>query len=171
MTRTAVLAALAVLTPSLLPGYPLTDAQREHLQRYLPNSCRKLVSEEMASDKDDYRILVMGDSISDFFHHDANIYDSLDSYHGRLAQRMEREFFFTGGVRLVKPKGGLEAWPILTVRGGSDQSMVTGSDQPNTHLLQIPRCEGMDWKIGPLWLPVLIRAQNSTSLSPVPRMS
>ncbi len=112
-------AFIAAITPA--SAYPLTRDQEERLRKFIPRTFDKL------SRRESVHIIGLGDSVTEFYAHSDQSYDALRAYYGRFAHRLEREFFYTGGVRVVNPKGGTpekhhdHRGPELTI-----QSMARG---------------------------------------------
>lgn len=83
-----------------LCAYPLTLEQRERLGRYLPRSFPKLEA------RDPVHIVAMGDSVMSGYNplkKSAENNNPLFAYTGVFLDRLAREFFYPGSVRLVNP--------------------------------------------------------------------
>ena len=77
--------------------YEISDAQRARLTQFLPRTLLKLERRERV------HIVVLGDAMLD----GADSLDGADpllaSFPGAFAQHLARQFYFTGGVRIVRP--------------------------------------------------------------------
>ncbi|MFV1994777.1 MAG: SGNH/GDSL hydrolase family protein [Verrucomicrobiales bacterium] len=79
----------------------LSPEQDARLQKYMPRTLNKLKRREPV------HVAAVGDSVTMMLTHDESTFDLLSGYVGRFAHRLEREFFYTGGVRSLRPKKGL----------------------------------------------------------------
>lgn len=96
------LSALAVLWQiflgtGLLPGYPLTDAQQHRLEQYLPLTLQKLQRHMPV------HVALIGDEVAGMSTLDERNGNVFFSMHGFFLQGLEREFFYTGGVKWLNP--------------------------------------------------------------------
>ncbi|MEZ5323961.1 MAG: SGNH/GDSL hydrolase family protein [Verrucomicrobiales bacterium] len=84
------------------PGQGLETAQRERLAAAMPNLLAKL--EQRAP----IHVLVLGDSVSNFYlpggAEDSELF--LKAYHSEFLRRLADRFYYTGGVRNIKPRKG-----------------------------------------------------------------
>jgi len=84
-------------------GYPLTLDQRERFKRYIPRSFAKLEA------GDPVHIVAIGDGVLGGITPLSTAWESgnpLFSYTGMFLTRLAREFFYTGGVKLLNPPEG-----------------------------------------------------------------
>jgi lysophospholipase L1-like esterase len=81
-------------------SFDLTDEQKERFRKHLPNSYRKL------SGRRPFHIVALGDSIVDMFSYDEDAQHYGKSYPARFAELLARQFFYTGGVRVIRPAKG-----------------------------------------------------------------
>lgn len=91
---------LGSLAPRELCAYPLSLEQRERLSRFLPRSFAKLEG------RDPVHIVAMGDNVMGGFNplmKKAENNNPLFSFTGVFLDRLAREFFYPGSVRLVNP--------------------------------------------------------------------
>lgn len=77
--------------------FDLSDAQRARLNRYLPRTLLKLNRRERL------HVVVIGDTMLDGSKADANLDPLLTSFAGVFAKRLTTQFYYTGGVRIVRP--------------------------------------------------------------------
>lgn len=80
-------------------AYPLTQAQRDRLARYVPQALEKLERRQPI------HVVVVGEGVSRMVTRDERSQDMLSSLHGHFLAGFEAEFYYTGGVRLVNPIG------------------------------------------------------------------
>jgi len=80
-------------------SYPLTQAQRDRLTRFVPNALEKLERRQPI------HVVVVGEGVSRMITRDERSQDVLSSMHGYFLAGFEAEFYYTGGVRLVNPIG------------------------------------------------------------------
>src|SRR6056297_2179585 len=91
---------LGSITSQELCAYPLSLEQRERLSRYLPRSFPKLEA------RDPVHIVALGDGVMGGYNplkKKAENNNPLFAYTGVFLDRLAREFFFPGSVRLVNP--------------------------------------------------------------------
>ncbi|MDA7920909.1 SGNH/GDSL hydrolase family protein [Verrucomicrobiales bacterium] len=108
MRHTTIIARLAiglvlVFGIANLFGYPLTLDQRERFKRYIPRSFAKLEA------GDPVHIVAIGDGVMGGITPLPSAWESgnpLFSYTGMFLTRLAREFFYTGGVKLLNPPDG-----------------------------------------------------------------
>lgn len=84
-------------------GYPLTLDQRERFKRYIPRSFAKLEA------GDPVHVVAIGDGVMGAITPLPAAWESgnpLFSYTGMFLTRLAREFFYTGGVKLLNPPEG-----------------------------------------------------------------
>jgi lysophospholipase L1-like esterase len=104
---------------SAAEGFDLTRPQLERLQKFLPNSLAKL------SKKEPLHALIVGDSVMSMAVHTDDESDTLKSYPGIFLSQLADQFYYTGGLRVVRPARGkpeksLNAYgQELTVRNAS----------------------------------------------------
>ncbi len=85
---------------ALVHGFPLSDSQAERLQKYIPQTLSKLERQSPV------HVVLLGDAVGRGMTHDDNAENVLLSLNGHLLQGLEREFYYTGGIRLINPLGG-----------------------------------------------------------------
>lgn len=85
---------------SAAEDFELTPAQRERLQQFLPNSLAKLERKEPV------HALIVGDSVMSMFAHTDDDSDTLKSYPGVFLSQLADQFYYTGGLRVVRPNRG-----------------------------------------------------------------
>ncbi|MEM7144005.1 MAG: SGNH/GDSL hydrolase family protein [Verrucomicrobiota bacterium] len=95
---------LALWGSDWVRGYPLAPEQELHLRATVPRLFEKMNSPGNPSDRDPLVVVALGDSVTEYYHHDESMYDSLDAYVGRMLEKLTREFFYSGGVRLLKAR-------------------------------------------------------------------
>lgn len=82
-------------------AYPLTDAQKARLEKLIPRTFAKLQK------RDPVLIVTLGDSVTEMFTPVAETnHDYLNAYHAKFTELLCKEFFYPGGVRLLKPATG-----------------------------------------------------------------
>ncbi|MEM1294731.1 MAG: SGNH/GDSL hydrolase family protein [Verrucomicrobiota bacterium] len=81
-------------------SYPLSEEQLARLQQYLPNTLAKLQRQ------DPVHIALIGDEVSRATTHDEIDQNVLLSLHGHFLHGLEKEFYYTGGFRLINPIAG-----------------------------------------------------------------
>ncbi len=94
---------LLVFGVNNLCAYPLTLEQRERFKRYIPRTFSKLEA------RDPVHVAILGDSVTGGYTPLATAWENnnpLYSYAGGFLERLAREFFYTGGVRLLNPPEG-----------------------------------------------------------------
>jgi len=107
-------------------GFELTPAQRARLQRFLPNTLAKLEKKEPV------HALVVGDSVAEMTVHTEDDSNTLKSYAGVFLSQVADQFYYTGGLRVVRPKRGKPEKEVdafgkeITVRNASrgDRTMI-----------------------------------------------
>jgi lysophospholipase L1-like esterase len=80
--------------------FELTAAQRARLQKFLPNTFGKL------NKKEPVHVIIVGDSVMDMTVHTDDESDTLKSYPGVFLEQLADQFYYTGGLRVVRPKKG-----------------------------------------------------------------
>lgn len=100
----AVTALGGFLQGALCLGYPLTAEQELHLRATVPRLFEKVIVGGSPADREPLVVVALGDSVTEYYHHDETSLDSLDAYIGRMLEGLTREFFYSGGVRLLKPR-------------------------------------------------------------------
>ncbi len=93
----SILLLLAVFPASSILGYPLTVAQQERLETYLPRTLEKLERRQPI------HVALVGDGVAQMITLDENRHNMLLSLHGYFLRRLEQEFFYPGGVHLLNP--------------------------------------------------------------------
>ncbi|MEZ5386435.1 MAG: hypothetical protein R3F13_13060 [Prosthecobacter sp.] len=83
--------------------FDLTAGQRERWQKFLPQTLMKLTRREQV------QIVVLGDAILDSVAADDGSDPLLKSFAGVFAKAMASQFFYTGGVRVLRPESELRA--------------------------------------------------------------
>ncbi|MDF1824372.1 MAG: SGNH/GDSL hydrolase family protein [Verrucomicrobiales bacterium] len=84
-------------------AYPLTLEQRQRLKQYLPRTFPKLEA------RDPVHVVAIGDSVMGGYTPLPSAWESnnpLFSYSGMFLDRLARDFFYPGGVRLLNPPPG-----------------------------------------------------------------
>lgn len=81
-------------------AYPLSEEQLARLQSYIPNALAKLQRQEPV------HIALLGDEVSRAATRDDIDQNVLLSMHGHLLRGLEKEFYYTGGFRLLNPIDG-----------------------------------------------------------------
>ncbi|MEO0448082.1 MAG: SGNH/GDSL hydrolase family protein, partial [Verrucomicrobiota bacterium] len=111
-------------------GYPRTEAQETRLTRFIPRTLEKL-ERQLA-----VHVAVVGDEIASMETLDENNGNVLLSMEGHLLMGMEREFFYSGGVRWVNPPEGYAQ--KLREHRGNEITMESYAEPGTTslHLLQ-----------------------------------
>ena len=92
--------------------FDLSPVQRERWQKFLPQTLLKLTR------RDRVQILVLGDAILDGAKKDGNADPLLRSFAGAFAKALASQFYYTGGVRVLRPGSKLR----------SKESMVMGPE-------------------------------------------
>lgn len=91
----------AVLAPAeRVLDFDLTEAQVAHFKKMLPKAYLKL------SQRKPFHMVALGDSIVEMFGYDDDNQNWIKGYPARFAEQLARQFFYTGGVRIVKPSKG-----------------------------------------------------------------
>ncbi len=80
--------------------FDLTPAQQARLEKYLPNSFTKLAKH------DPVNVLIIGDDVAGMKVYNADEGNTLKSFAGNLVGILADQFFYTGGVRIVRPPRG-----------------------------------------------------------------
>lgn len=80
--------------------FDLTPAQQARLEKYLPHSFAKLAKH------DPVNVLIIGDDVAAMKVHNADDGNTLKSFGGNLVGILADQFFYTGGVRIVRPPRG-----------------------------------------------------------------
>ncbi len=97
---TAGILLCASRSGSAADSFELTPAQRGRLQKFLPHSLAKLEKKEPV------HALVVGDSVMSMFVHTDDESDTLKSYPGVFLSLLADQFYYTGGLRVVRPNRG-----------------------------------------------------------------
>ncbi|MDZ4403565.1 hypothetical protein [Prosthecobacter sp.] len=92
--------------------FDLAPAQRERWQTYLPQTLLKLTRRERV------QIVVLGDAILDGAKTEGDADPLLKSFAGVFAKALANQFYYTGGVRVIRPGSELR----------SKESMVLGPE-------------------------------------------
>ncbi|OYW75613.1 MAG: hypothetical protein B7Z37_12385, partial [Verrucomicrobia bacterium 12-59-8] len=92
--------------------FDLSPVQRDRWRKYLPQTLQKLTRRERV------QIVVLGDAILDGAKVEAGVDPFLKSFAGVFASKLATQFYYTGGVRVVRPGGKLR----------SKESMVMGPE-------------------------------------------
>ena len=79
-------------------SFDLTPDQAERFKKYLPKTYAKLMN------RDPVHMVAIGDSVVDMFMYDESKNDWLQSYPAIFGKELAKQFFYTGGVRVVLPK-------------------------------------------------------------------
>jgi len=90
--------AMRVLTPTPVEArnYELGAAEKARFQKYLPKTYAKLRSRKPV------HVVALGDSVTNMLTLDEHRYDWVQSYPAMFMEKWAEQFFYTGGVRLVK---------------------------------------------------------------------
>ncbi len=101
-------------SPAVQPQtyFDLTPVQRDRWRKYLPQTLLKLTRRERV------QIVVLGDAILDGAKVEAGVDPVLKSFAGEFASKLAAQFYYTGGVRVVRPGSKLR----------SKESMVMGPE-------------------------------------------
>jgi lysophospholipase L1-like esterase len=83
--------------------FDLTEEQKERFQKNLPNAYRKL------SQRKPFHIVALGDSIVDMTGYDDDAQNWIKGYPAQFAAALARQFFYAGGVRVIKPPKGRQS--------------------------------------------------------------
>ncbi len=113
--QAAALAVEAKLpTPAIQPQtyFDLSPVQRDRWRKFLPQTLLKLTRRERVE------IVVIGDAILDGVQPPAGTDPVLKSFAGVFASKLAAQFYYTGGVRVIRPGGKLR----------SKDSMVMGPE-------------------------------------------
>lgn len=81
-------------------SFDLTPEQLASFKAKLPKAYQKL------SQRKPFHMVAMGDSIVEMFGYDEDNQNWIKGYPARFAEQLARQFFYTGGVRLIKPAKG-----------------------------------------------------------------
>ncbi len=101
--RLPVLLLAVCLTGTAVPAAAeeLSAAQREQIAKFLPRSHPRMVKRDT---EEPLRVVVLGDSISNFYQPEADLCYDLDlAWHSVFLHLLADHFFLTGGVRQVGP--------------------------------------------------------------------
>ena len=90
-------------TPVVLPQtyFDLTPLQRDRWRKFLPHTLLKLTRRERVE------IVVLGDAILDGAKTEPGVDPVLKSFAGVFAKKLATQFYYTGGVRVIRPGGKL----------------------------------------------------------------
>jgi lysophospholipase L1-like esterase len=80
--------------------FDLTPEQVARFKKWLPNAYRNL------SMRKPFHIVALGDSVVEMFGYDEDAENWIKGYPAQFAEQLARQFFYTGGVRLIKPAKG-----------------------------------------------------------------
>ncbi len=94
---------VAVLEAPPEKDFELTAEQRARMQRFLPHALAKLDRREPI------HMVSLGDSVTRYISHDEHEGDTHLAYEGIFASELAKLFFYTGGVRDIKPAMGQPA--------------------------------------------------------------
>ena len=83
--------------------FDLSSVQRERWRKFLPQTLLKLTRRERV------QIVVLGDAILDGAKDVAGVDPLLKSFAGEFASKLAAQFYYTGGVRVVRPGAPLRA--------------------------------------------------------------
>jgi hypothetical protein len=86
-------------------SFELTEAQRARLAKFLPHALDRL------DQREPMHMVALGDSVTRFISHDEHDGDTHLAYEGVFAKELAKLFFYTGGVRDIKPAKGQPAKP------------------------------------------------------------
>ncbi|CAN5217818.1 hypothetical protein BH23VER1_BH23VER1_23200 [soil metagenome] len=95
----AVAAGFLVLIPDLSGAVGVDDETAARLKTFLPKTYPKLVAREPV------HVVAIGDSLTRGYRYDEFRYSLLKAFPGAFADAMAKEFFYTGGVREIRPEG------------------------------------------------------------------
>ena len=86
-------------TPAVLPQtfFDLTPVQRDRWRKFLPQTLLKLTRRERVE------IVVLGDAILDGAKAEPGVDPVLKSFAGVFAKKLAAQFYYTGGVRVIRP--------------------------------------------------------------------
>lgn len=104
--QAAALAAETKLpTPVVQPQtyFDLSPVQRDRWRKYLPQTLLKLTRRERV------QIVVLGDSILEGAKVEPGVDPALQSFAGEFASKLAAQFYYTGGVRVVRPGSKLRS--------------------------------------------------------------
>lgn len=123
--------AEAKLPPAVSPPqhyFDLAPAQRDRWQKFLPQTLLKFTRRERV------QIVVLGDAILDGAKADAGVDPLLNSFAGVFAKALATQFYYTGGVRVVRPgsklrgKENMVLGPEILLQPVSTSSIVSAAD-------------------------------------------
>lgn len=80
--------------------FDLTPAQQARMEKYLPRSFNKLAK------RDPVKVLIIGDDVAGMKVHNADDGNILKSFAGNFVSILADQFYYTGGVRVVRPPKG-----------------------------------------------------------------
>ena len=83
--------------------FELSPEQRERLEKYLPNSLKRL------NKRAPMHIVAIGDSVTRYISHDDHENNTHFAYEGVFASELAKLFFYTGSVRDIAPREGQPA--------------------------------------------------------------
>lgn len=92
-------------SPAVQPQtyFDLSPVQRDRWRKFLPQTLLKLTRRERV------QIVVLGDAIIDGAKAEPSVDPLLKSFVGVFAKKLAAQFYYTGGVRVVRPGGQLRA--------------------------------------------------------------
>jgi len=92
-------------SPAVLPQtyFDLTPVQRDRWRKFLPQTLLKLTRRERVE------IVVLGDAILDGAKAEPGVDPVLKSFAGVFAKKLAAQFYYTGGVRVIRPGAKLRA--------------------------------------------------------------
>ena len=96
----ALLCCLQAAEAAAEVGYPITLEQRERLKKYIPRTFARLDARKPV------HIVALGDSVTWMYTPDAENGNFLLSYLSVFGDRLSRQFFYPGGIRVVNPQKG-----------------------------------------------------------------
>jgi len=92
--------ALVVAPVERVLDFSLTEQQLASFKAKLPKAYQKL------SQRKPFHMVALGDSIVEMFGYDDDKENWIKGYPARFAEQLARQFFYTGGVRIIKPSKG-----------------------------------------------------------------
>ncbi|MEI6536601.1 MAG: SGNH/GDSL hydrolase family protein, partial [Verrucomicrobiaceae bacterium] len=96
------LVSLSLLSSSLVAAgkFDLSPAQQARIEKYLPHSFEKLVKQEPI------HVIIFGDDVAGMKVHNGDEGNTLKSFAGNFVSILADQFFYGGGVRVVRPPKG-----------------------------------------------------------------
>jgi hypothetical protein len=98
-------------SPAVLPQtyFDLTPVQRDRWRKFLPQTLLKLTRRERVE------IVVLGDAILDGAKAEPGVDPVLKSFAGVFAKKLAAQFYYTGGVRVIRPGAKLRAKESMVI--------------------------------------------------------